>query len=84
MRSAGAARSARSVHAASAVASGTATGVLRVLQSLVSQQSYFVMPPKFQPPLYDHGLPREDCAADIKYGIRPGESWLIGYSEDEV
>ena len=42
------------------------------------------MPPKFQPPLYDHRLPREDCAADIQYGIRPGESWLIGYTEDEV
>ena len=70
--------------AAFAVASGTATGVLRVLQSLISQQSLFVMPPKFQPPLYDHRLPREDCAADIQYGIRPGESWLIGYTEDEV
>ena len=64
--------------------SGTATGVLRVLQSLISQQSLFVMPPKFQPPLYDHRLPREDYAADIQYGIRPGESWLIGYTEDEV
>ena len=42
------------------------------------------MPPKFQQPLYDHRLPREDCAADIQYGIRPGESWLIGYGEDEV
>ena len=42
------------------------------------------MPPKFQPPLYDHRLPREDRAADIQYGIRPGESWLIGYTEDEV
>ena len=42
------------------------------------------MPPKFQPPLYDYRLPREDCAADIQYGIRPGESWLIGYTEDEV
>ena len=58
--------------------------MLRVLQSLTSQQSLFVMPPKFQPPLYDHRLPREDCAADIQYGIRPGESWLIGYTEDEV
>ena len=77
-------RSARAAHAASDVASGTATGVLRVLQSLISQQSYFVMPPKFQPPLYNHRVPREDCAADIQYGIRRGESWLIGYSEDEV
>ena len=34
--------------------------------------------------LYDHRLAREDCAADIQYGIRPGESWLIGYSEDQV
>ena len=42
------------------------------------------MPPKFQPPLYDHRLPREHCAADIQYGIRTGESSLIGYSEDEV
>ena len=42
------------------------------------------MPPKFQPPLYDHRLPREDCAADIEYSIRPGEYWLIGCSEDEV
>ena len=58
--------------------------MLRVLQSLISQQSLFVMPPKFQPPLYDHRLPREDCAADVQYGIRPGESWLIGYTEDEV
>ena len=58
--------------------------MLRVLQSLISQQSYFVMPPKFQPPLYDHMLPREDCAADIQYGIRPRESWFIGYTEDEV
>ena len=46
--------------------------------------NFFVMPPKFQPPLYDHRLPREDCAADIQYGIRLGESWLIGYTEDEV
>ena len=83
-RSACVARSALSAHAASAVASGSATGVLCVLQSLISQQSYFLMPPKFQPPLYDHRLPREDSAADIQYGIRPGESWLIGYSEDEV
>ena len=83
-RSACVARSARSSHVASAVASGTATGVLRVLQSLISLQSYFVMPPKFQPPMYDHRLAREDCAADIQYGIRPGESRLIGYSEDEV
>ena len=58
--------------------------MLRVLQSLIFQQSFFVMPPKFQPPLYDHRLPQEDCAADIQYGIRPGESWLIGYTEDEV
>ena len=42
------------------------------------------MPRKLQPPLYDHRLPREDCAADIQYGIRPGECWLIGYTEDEV
>ena len=42
------------------------------------------MPPKFQPPLYDHRLAREDCAANIQYGIRPGESWLMGYTEDEV
>ena len=83
-RSACVARSALSTHAASAVASESATGVLRVLQSLISQQSYFLMPPKFQPPLYDHRLPREDCAADIQYGIWPGESRLIGYSEDEV
>ena len=83
-RSACAARSACSAHVASAVASGTATGVLRVLQSLISQQSFFVMPPKFQPPMYDHRVPREDCAADILCGIRPRESWLIGYSEDEV
>ena len=77
-------RSAHSAHAASAIASATATGVLRVLQSLISQQSYFVMPTKFQPALYDHRLPGEDCAAHIQYGIRPGESWLIGYTEDEV
>ena len=83
-RSACAARSARSAFAASVVASGTATGVLRVLQSLISQQSLFVMPPKFQPPLYDRRLPGEDCAAAIQYGIRPGESWIIGYTEDEV
>ena len=79
-----AARSLRATHAASAVASRTATGVLRVVQSLISQQSLFVMPPKFQPPLYDHRLPREDCAADIQYGIWPGEPRLIGYTEDEV
>ena len=42
------------------------------------------MPPKFQPPLYDYRLPREDCAADIQYGIRPGESRLMVYTEDEV
>ena len=83
-RSACAARSARSAHAASAVASGSATGVLRVLPSPISQQSYFVIPPKFQPPLYDHRLPREDPAAHIQYGIWPGESWLIGCTEDEV
>ena len=83
-RSACAARSARSAHTASAVASGTTTGVLRVPQSLISQQSYFVMPPKFQPPLHGHRLPWEVCAADIQYGIRPGGSRLIGYSGDEV
>ena len=78
------ARSASFGHAPFAVASGIATGVLRVLRRLASQQSYFMMPPKFQPPLYNHRLSQEGCAADIQYGIRRSESWLIGYSEDEV
>ena len=77
-------RSARFGHAAFVVAIGIPTAALRVLQSLISQQSYFVMPPKFQSHLYDHKLLLKDCAAIMQYGIQPRESCLIGYTEDEV
>ena len=67
-RSACVARLARSSHGASAVACRFATGVLCVLQNLICQQSYLVVPPKFQPPLYDHRLPREDCGGyQVRY-----------------
>ena len=40
--------------------------MLRVLQSLISQQSYFVMPPKFQPP-HPTGI-KLYCLADAAWG----------------
>ena len=32
--------------------------------------------------LYAGALPLEDCAANIMHGVRPGQTELVGYTED--
>ena len=81
LRSAGVARAAHFEFAACAVAFGIATVVMCVLQG---STVLFLDATKNSTTVYDHGLPREDCAADIQCGIRMGVTWLIGYIEDEV
>ena len=34
--------------------------------------------------LYAGALPLEDCAANIMHGVRPRQSEIVGYTEDEV
>lgn len=34
--------------------------------------------------LWAGSLPVEDCAANIMHGVRPGQTELVGYTEDEV
>ena len=34
--------------------------------------------------LWAGSLPVEDCAATIMHGVRPGQTELVGYTEDEV
>ena len=34
--------------------------------------------------LFAGALPLEDCAANIMHGVRPGQTELAGYTEDEV
>ena len=38
----------------------------------------------FSTNLYAGALPLEDCAANIMHGVRPGQTELVGYTEDEV
>ena len=34
--------------------------------------------------LWAGSLPVEDCAANIMHGVRPGQTEIVGYTEDEV
>ena len=52
--------------------------VFRVMQTHCSSK----MP--FPTNLYACALPLEDCAANIMHGVRPGQTELVGYTEDEV
>ena len=52
--------------------------VFRVMQTHRSSK----MP--FPTNLYAAALPLEDCAANIMHGVRPGQTELVGYIEDEV
>ena len=38
----------------------------------------------FPTTLYAGALPLEDCEANIMHGVRPGQSELVRYTEDEV
>ena len=52
--------------------------VFRVMQTHRSSK----MP--FPTNLYAAALPREDCAANIMHGVRPGQAELVGCTEDQV
>ena len=52
--------------------------VFRVMQTHRSSK----MP--FPTNLYAGALTLEDCAANIMHGVRPGQTELVGYTEDEV
>ena len=52
--------------------------MLRVVQAHRSSK----MP--FPTNLYAGALPLEDCATNMMHGVRPGQTELVGYTEDEV
>ena len=64
------------------VASGSASGAQKSVFRVVQTHRSSKMP--FPTNLWAGSLPVEDCAANIMHGVRPGQTELVGYTEDEV
>ena len=64
------------------VACGTASEVCMYVFRVVQTHRSSKMP--FPTNLYAGALPLEDRAANIMHGVRPGQTELVGYTEDEV